>query len=121
MDRHQELCRVSASGEERETRYVAGRLLHGSIPYPSGYVWSIRWGRTRVRKLTISWQQWAGVPPTSPGRHQGISLRVEGPCSCQSSQKDGKFWRVLGLDIPDDAKPAMVNPEIQDMSLDQFC
>ena len=37
------------------------------------------------------------------------------------AQKDGKFWRVLGLDIPDDAKPAMVNPEIQDMSLDQFC
>jgi DNA repair protein RadD len=37
------------------------------------------------------------------------------------AQKDGKFWRVLGIDIPIDAKPKKEIPDTKDWLLSKFC
>ena len=36
------------------------------------------------------------------------------------AQKDGKFWRVLGMDIPTDAKPKKEIPDTKDWMLSKF-
>jgi DNA repair protein RadD len=37
------------------------------------------------------------------------------------AQRDGKFWRVLGIDVPIDAKPKKEIPDTKDWMLSKFC